>query len=171
MEIFQTWNKVDFDLELKGFRNRIEIKEEGACVSVSHNYSSEEAQEVALNARERIVREYPSIRLYKSLTLIGMCGEKSSSEVGPSIKGCTNAESFKQIFGKNIQRGFAGVFAFPFPLEIYFKWHQTGSLIVPNNLSDLIEEAYVSRTGRGAFREVQFWTPNKAKDYKRFRQN
>jgi len=76
--------------------------------------------------------------------------------------------AFKELFGENIGRGFSLLLPpipIPIPIDAYVKWYQTGNLLVPNTLKNMVKNVYISRSARGSFGELDLIIPNKGIRY------
>lgn len=153
MRLIETWNTVPFDLELIVDFNYYACNKE----------NNKKLHEVAGDVRTRIAGAYPTMELHGSTTLSGYYGGEHR---GPALHGNTDSKTFKKVFGDNIRRGFSVLVApICIPCAAYFKWYQTGDLIVPDSLKDIVKGVYVSRSAIGSFIELNLRVPSNAKDY------
>ena len=86
--------------------------------------------------------------------------EMTTSWLYPDVR------TFKKAFGGNIRRGFSVLFPLiPIPCDAYVKWYQTGDLVVPDTLNDIVKRVYIGRSAIGSFSELDLHVPSEALKY------
>lgn len=158
MNIIKSWSTVPINLELIVDFDKFR---EPPFDSVINDASIREHDEVTRKARARISESCQTIELNSG-------GTYAEGNKGPTLYGETDIKTFRKTFGDNIKRGFSLVLApliLPIPCEAYIKWYQTGDLIIPDTLKDIIRRVDITRFATGSFRELNLWTPKKARKY------
>lgn len=155
MSLIENLNTVPFDLELI-----VDFDPHGP---LSHEDVSEFV-EFAGRVERRISELYPTMEFHSSRRISGPYGGKMR---GPSVHGTVDVKTFKEAFGDNVERGVSLLFIqFPIlPCDAYVKWYQTGDLIVPDTLKDVVQGVYLGRSAIGSFYEKELIVPRNALKY------